>query len=65
MEFIYDSVFGLTYTNLGSFYTIDIAKIPEEFNTEQFLDLLQLYNNKGIIFSDAVEEVCIPIYSNY
>lgn len=65
MELIYDAIFGLSYNNIGSFYSIDLCKIPENINVEDFLIKWKEASQLGICLSDAVEEFSLPIYSNY
>lgn len=37
MEFIYDAIFGLCYTD-NPIISIDINYLPENFNVEEFLE---------------------------
>lgn len=63
MEFIYDSVFGLTYTNLGSFIEIDISVLPADLTIEEGLKLIR---KQGLLWDNPnVKEYYFPITSNY
>lgn len=66
MEFIYDAVFGLTYTDTP-IISIDMTFLPENFNTEEFLEQWKKYQNSGLMWveSTPVEIINLPIYSNY
>lgn len=68
MEFIYDSVFGLTYTDTP-IISLDIKYLPENFNIEDFLEQWEQYQkSSGLMWVDTsppIEIINLPIYSNY
>jgi hypothetical protein len=37
MNFYYDPIRGLQYTNLGELFLIDLNVIPNDFNVEKFI----------------------------
>lgn len=67
MEFIYDSVFGLIYTD-NPIISIDISYLPKNFNTEELLQQWKQYQSSGLMWVDTsppIEIINLPIYSNY
>ena len=68
MEFIYDSVFGLTYTD-NPIISIDLTYLPENFNIKDFLEQWEHYQKiSGLMWVDTsppIEIINLTIYSNY
>lgn len=63
MEFYYDSIFGLTYNNLGSFIEVDFSVLPADVTIEEGLKLIA---KQGLIWDNPnVKEYYFPIISNY
>lgn len=40
MNFYYDTILGLQYTYLGEYFLIDVAMLPQNFDTEENIKLL-------------------------
>lgn len=54
MNYYYHPILGLQYTNIGDYFIIDIANIPQEFDVDYWLKHLF---EKGVKFTDSVEKV--------
>jgi len=65
MEFKYDAIFGLSYTDTPT-YIIDIKYLPEDLDIKEILKEWEYYRESmGLVFENSVEYLHLPIYSNY
>jgi|GEM_PF-5079102 len=53
MNFYYDPILGLQYTDLGVYLEIDVCTIPSDFNIEEFIDTWKSYEQQGLMWIDS------------
>ena len=54
MNFYYDPILGLQYTDLGVYLEIDICTIPSDFNVEEFIKMWEYYSQEtGILIGNV------------